>query len=213
MKYKFVIFDVDGTLMDSETVGVMALQRTIKKLMGLDLSYEEALPFFGLSSKDTAVILHYDDDEGLAKSWMADFKALAVEKLDFFPGVLDLIRKIKASGAMVGIVTSRSESEVAADPRVKNLFDNCDASVCSDDTSRRKPDPEPVLCAISRATALCPNLQPSDCIYCGDTEYDCLAGKGAGCSFALADWKKRGRGNIAADFVFISADECWKILN
>ena len=88
----------------------------------------------------------------------------------------------------------------------------CDMVVSSNDTERHKPDPEPLLYIIDKASALMPGISASDCIYCGDTIYDCMAGQGAGCKFALADWQQRGLRDIPADFIFTNADECREIL-
>lgn len=213
MKYGFVIFDVDGTLVNSEKTGVVSLQMTLKELIGVELSYEEALPFFGISSTDVAARFNYPDRGELSRRWSGNFEKIAPEYLGLFPGVTELMKELKASGSLVGIVTSRNNDEINADSLVRSLVAQCDVVVSASDVTRRKPDPEPVLCAISKAQALRPGLMPSDCIYCGDTDYDCAAGQGAGCSFALADWMHRGLRGIPADFIYCSDEECRRILS
>jgi len=212
MKYRFVIFDVDGTLIDSETTGVLSLQKTVRELAHKELSYEEALRCFGISSDKVAAQFDYPDAKAFGRRWVENFQAIAPQYMRIFPGIPQMLRSIKETGSLVGIVTSRNAEEIVCDPLVQSIISSCDVIVSASDTKRRKPDPEPVLCAISKAKALIPDLTAEDCIYCGDTDYDCFAGQGAGCKFALADWKNRGLRGLPADFVFTTADECREII-
>ena len=266
MEFKLVIFDIDGTLIDSEETGVRSLMQTIRELTGLEVSYEEAYRWFGISSADVSRDVHFDDAVAFGERWEENFVALT-HLIKPFPGALELVAAIHEAGFRTGIVTARNHFEFDKDVHIKPFLKYIDHIVCADDTARRKPDPEPMRHCVALASAaalagtagtagaaagstdgcaagcaaecaagcaagcvqdssmiavsgavssasskgLSPIL-PSEAIYFGDTIYDFRCADGAGCSFALADWRARGLQGIPAPFHFTSAAEALALL-
>lgn len=216
MKFKLVIFDIDGTLIDSEETGVLSLMQTIRELTGLEVSYEEAYRWFGISSADVSRDVHFDDAVAFGERWEENFVALT-HLIKPFPGTLELVAAIHEAGFRTGIVTARNHFEFDKDVHIKPFLKYIDHIVCADDTARRKPDPEPmrhcvaIASAASQAAGNAP-IAPAEAIYFGDTIYDFRCADGAGCSFALADWRARGLQGIPAPFRFTSASEALQIL-
>lgn len=201
MTYRHFIFDIDGTLLDTEQTGMLSLRQTIKEFTGKELSIPELLPYFGLPSSKTSQILGLADKNRFAEVWETHFQEL-MYLVTIFPGIEEILQKLKDEKCHLGIVTSRSRVEFNYDPNLKKIAHFFDCAICSDDTLRHKPFPDPVLEYLKRLDA-----EPSQCLYLGDTEHDYFCAKSAGIDFALADWKNRGFQNIPAVFKFSTAGE------
>ncbi len=206
MKYLHHIFDIDGTMLDTEKTGVVSLQMAARELLGIELDYATAYRAFGMPSSEVAADYGFADAERFAEVWEVHFQEL-MYLVQPFPGVEEALRAIKASGGHLGIVTSRSRFEFSYDPFLKAWRDLFDVIVCAEDAPRHKPFPDPALAYMEQAGA-----RPEECIYLGDTIMDYRCATGAGCCFALADWRRRGLQGIPAETAFSSADEMLKIL-
>lgn len=194
--YTDFVFDIDGTMLDTEQTGVLSLMQTIRELTGREMSYEEAYGFFGVPSSQAAGRLGYADEARFAEVWEEHFQEL-MHLVRFFPGIPEVLDELKAVGVRLGVVTSRSKFELSYDPLLATLLPRFDAVVCSEDSLRHKPYPDPMLAYFSKTGA-----QAEDTLYIGDTMHDYACGHAAGCDFALADWKGRGMQGIEADYSF-----------
>lgn len=206
MKYLHHIFDIDGTMLDTEQTGVQSLQIAAKELFGADLDYPAAYKAFGMPSSEVAAAYGFSDAERFAEVWEIHFQEL-MGLVKPFPGVEETLRGIKAAGGHLGIVTSRSSFEFSYDPYLKAWRDLFDVVICAEDAPRHKPFPDPALAYMDRAGA-----RPEECIYLGDTMMDFECATSAGCTFALADWRSRGLQGIPAQQRFSSCDELKTIL-
>ena len=204
--YEDFVFDIDGTLLDTERTGVLSLMQTIRELTGVEMSYEEAYRFFGVPSSKAASTLGYADEARFAEVWEVHFQEM-MYLVSPFPGLEAVLRDLHAGGARMGIVTSRSRAEIAYDTHLARLLPYFDALVCSEDSVRHKPFPDPMLAYLARTGA-----RKETTLYLGDTAYDWRCGHDAGCDFALADWKGRGRQDIEAEYYFTDADSLREIL-
>lgn len=204
--YKVAIFDIDGTLIDTERTGVLSLVQTIQELMGFEMPYDQAYKYFGIPSKSVAGALGYTGShEDFSERWEDNFVALSY-LITPFEGIAELLAKVKSAGIMTGIVTSRNRMEFEKDMSLAAMLGHFDHIICAEDAPRPKPYPDPIL----RCLELCSQtsgqvLAPADCIYLGDTEHDWRCADAAGCDFALADWKQRGWQGIPAKYRFTDA--------
>ena len=207
--YRLAVFDIDGTLIDTEKTGVESLMVTIRELMGKEVSYEEAYKVFGIPSGKVAGILGYADAHRFGQRWEENFVALS-HHIRPMPGVLEALRRVKASGMATGVVTSRSRMEFDKDLYLKEMLPYLGHIVCSEDTPRHKPHPEPLLHCIGLASrSLGEAIEPREVLFLGDTWHDFAFARDAGCDFALADWKGRGWQDIPARYKFSDA---WEML-
>ena len=100
-----------------------------------------------------------------------------------FPGIGELVTNLKQSGVKLGIVTSRTRSELELVFRpfsLKNLFP---VTICADDSPEHKPSPAPLLKYLEKADA-----KPSEVLHVGDSAQDRECAKRAGTDSALAVW-------------------------
>ena len=198
-RYADFVFDIDGTLLDTERTGVLSLMQTIRELMGRDVPYEEAYKFFGIPSARAASILGYADEARFGEVWETHFQEL-MHLVTPFPGVEDVLRDLRAAGGRTGIVTSRSRFEIEYDVQLARLLPYFDVVVGSEDTVRHKPFPDPMCAYLEKAGAECGTT-----LFLGDTMHDFRCGHDAGCDFALADWRERGLQGIPAEYRFTDA--------
>ena len=194
--YTDFVFDIDGTLLDTERTGVLSLIQTIRELTGREVTYEEAYCFFGVPSFQAAGKLGYADEAHFAEVWEEHYQEL-MYLVTPFPGAPQVLDALKEAGVRLGVVTSRSKLEIDYDPVLATLLPRFDAVVCSEDSIRHKPFPDPMLAYFSKV-----GTRADDTLYVGDTMHDYACGHDAGCDFALADWKGRGLQGIPADYCF-----------
>ena len=197
--YDDFVFDIDGTLLDTERTGVLSLMQTIRELTGVEVPYEEAYHFFGVPSSKAASTLGYADEARFAEVWEAHFQEL-MYLVQPFPGVVAVLEDLRATGARLGVVTSRSRQEIAYDHHLAKLLPLFDVVISSEDSLRHKPFPDPMLAYLEKAGA-----RKETTLYLGDTMHDWRCGHDAGCDFALADWKGRGDQGIPAEYCFSDA--------
>jgi HAD superfamily hydrolase (TIGR01509 family) len=146
-----VLFDMDGTLVDSEKLWDIALYELAAEYGG-SLSDAARIAIVGTSMAASMAILHEDLDQPwrdpqVSAAWIGDrIVELFRTGLRWRPGASDLLRAVRAAGLPTALVTSsgRRLVEIALDTLGR---DNFDAVVCGDEVEAAKPHPEPYLTA------------------------------------------------------------------
>jgi HAD superfamily hydrolase (TIGR01509 family) len=175
-----VLFDMDGTLVDSEKVWDIGLRELAVRYGGV-LSDDARLRMVGTSSMETMVIMLEDleqpwRDPVEGSDWLdARVTELFADGLEWRPGALELLTAVRMAGLPTALVTNtrRSLVEVALPTLGRENFD---AVVCGDEVARTKPDPAPYLAA---AAAL--DVDPADCVVIEDSPAGVASGLAAGC--------------------------------
>jgi HAD superfamily hydrolase (TIGR01549 family) len=186
--------------------------QTIRELLGKEVPYEVAYKAFGIPSGKVADIYGYADTKRFGERWEENFIALS-HHINPFPGVMEALQRIHATGIATGVVTSRNRMEFDYDDYLREMVPYLTHIVCSEDTVHHKPHPEPMLRCIEMASsAIREPIRPDEVIFFGDTDHDFACARDAGCDFALADWKGRGWQNIPARYKFSNAREMTAIL-
>lgn len=193
--YKHFVFDIDGTLIDTERTGVLSLIKTVEELMGNTMPYLEAYTYFGIPSAQVGPMLGYSDPERFGLRWEENFVELSY-LMKAFDGTEEVLSAVKSAGRTTGCVTSRSRYEFEKDVHMQKLVKFFDHIVCAEDSVGHKPSPEPMYAYMQKAGG----ARPEECIYIGDTMHDYQCAAGAGCDFALADWQHRGLQGIPARY-------------
>ncbi|MDG4809982.1 HAD family phosphatase [Micromonospora sp. WMMD1120] len=146
-----MLFDMDGTLVDSEKLWDIALQELAREYGG-ELSDDGRRAITGTSMAESMRILHDDlgqpeRDPEISGAWInARILELFRTGLRWRPGAFALLRAVRAAGIPTALVTSspRALVEIALDTLGR---DNFDAVVCGDEVVAAKPHPEPYLTA------------------------------------------------------------------
>ena len=183
MKYRAVLWDVDGTLIDSAAAVYISQKDALTELKRPEW-YEKvkALAMHCTSEALLRAAGFTDIAEPLA-CWNRHYAALSGSDIyRFCPGAEEAVRALRAAGIRQAIVTSRIDREVYDDLRLRPLLPCFDTIVTGDDTARHKPDPEPVLLCLERL-----GVRAEEAVYIGDTSSDEAAAKAAGVDFLYAN--------------------------
>lgn len=177
-----VLFDMDGTLVDSEKLWDISLA-ALYDHHGGRLAPEVRASMVGGSAEDTIVTVYTDlgleqDPAAMAESirWLHDYTAELFDGgLPWCPGARELLEALAAEGIPMALVTNtqRALTERALNSIGKHYFS---ASVCGDEVPRGKPAPD----AYERAAALL-DLPPTACLAVEDSVTGAAAAEGAGC--------------------------------
>ena len=181
MRFPVVLFDLDGTLIDSGPIILASMQHAVRTVLDREIAYEELAATVGGQGL-VAQMRQLDPDrvDELVEVYKRHNDPLH-DTLEAFDELLDVLPRLKAEGRKLGIVTAKRHRTVAlALDRFPWLAKEFDVVIAHEDTERHKPDPDPVLAAVGRLGA-----EPSEAAYVGDSPFDIQAAKAAG-AFAVA---------------------------
>jgi HAD superfamily hydrolase (TIGR01509 family) len=174
-----VIFDVDGTLVDSNDAHTRAWIDAFAA-HGITVAYDSVRRAIGMGGDKLMPLvagIKEDSAEGKKISQRrADvFKAVWLPRLQPFPGARDLVARLVDDGFTVAVASSAKEDELHPLLEVAGVADLIPTRTSSDDAARSKPDPDIVTAAVERTR--CPHERT---VMIGDTPYDVEAAKRAG---------------------------------
>jgi len=177
-----IIFDIEGTLLDTEEVVYQSMFQTIKEIKGEEYSLE-AFPFvLGQDFEESLAFFGVEDIESAMKRWLELYVSMA-DKIVLFDGIEELLKTLQKEGYTLGIITSRYKYGYDEAIDGHNLQEYFDYYVCADDTVNQKPDSEPMYHFLRLS-----GKKASECLYIGDTLYDEMCAYDANVAFAVADW-------------------------
>lgn len=196
-KYKHILFDIDGTLIDTEEAILQSLQDTVREMLHKDIGKPELKFVLGIPGSVTLRKLGITDTERANERWnehLLKYKS----RIRLFDGIPELLDSLKTNGCKLGIVTSKTRSEYTADFAAPFALSGYFSTViCVEDTPRPKPSPDPLLAYLNASDA-----NAADTLYIGDTLYDSQCAQNAGVDFGLAAWGNAVAQEIPADYLF-----------
>ena len=179
-KTELVLFDLDGTLIDTAPDFLYALNKILKK-NGEDAITEEEIRFHiseGTSKMINTFFKIEHDDENFKKyknQFLSEYKLNLTKNSRLFDGIKLLIQYLDNNSIMYGVVTNKYFEY--AEPIIKSFKElrNLKVIICPDHVSISKPDPEGILLACKKL-----DVAPNNTIYLGDHMNDLIAGQAAG---------------------------------
>ena len=185
MAFDLYLFDLDGTLIDSIALILSSFHHTRHAHFGDRLPDDYYVATLGTPLRDTFAPMA--TPEVPVESLVRTYVEYNLEKHDAmvtaYPGVVSTIRALAERGAALGVVTSKLGDTALRGLRVAGLDGLFDVIVSAEEVTRGKPDPEPVLLALSRA-----GRSAASALFVGDSPHDVEAGNRAGVSTAAATW-------------------------
>jgi len=195
-----VLFDLDGTLIDSAP-DLAGAANDLRAEQGLPpLAFEQLRPMVGAGARGmvgAAFGVRPGDAgfEDLRDAFLARYAQRLLDTTHVFDAVQPVLRSIEAAGLRWGIVTNKASR--FTEPIVEGLALRLRvaALVCGDTTAHAKPHPAPLLEAARQL-----DLQASRCAYVGDDLRDVVAGRAAGMATLVASWGYLGDGPPVHDW-------------
>jgi len=183
VRFPVVLFDLDGTLIDSGAIILASFRHATRTVLDREIPDELLLAHVGGSSlHDQMRALDPLRVDELVHSYREHNEPLH-DGLDAFPGVVDLLQELHEQGRKLGIVTAKRRLTVDLALSRVPLAPYFDTIVTAELTERHKPDPEPVLLALERL-----NADPEQAAYVGDSPFDMGAARGAGVRAVGVTW-------------------------
>lgn len=177
---KTVIFDLDGTLLDSVDAHALAWQESFK-YFGKDIPFEQVRAQIGKGGDQLLPVffskleLEAFGDE-LSDYRKQHFRHNYLPNLKPFPMVRELFERVRNDGKQIIIASSSNEDDLKAMQHIAGIEDLVDETVSADDADASKPEPDIFIAAAKKAKA----DDKREMITIGDSPYDAMAAKGAG---------------------------------
>jgi pyrophosphatase PpaX len=185
IRYPTVLFDLDGTLVDSGAIILASFKHAARTVLARDVEEEQIAALVGGSNlHDQMRVLSPAHVDELVRVYREHNRPLH-DELEAFEGVEGLMETLSAQSRKLGIVTAKGRQTVDLAFAVLSLERYFDAVVTADMTDRHKPDPAPVLKALELLES-----EPADAAFVGDSPYDIAAGKAAGVFTVAVSWGK-----------------------
>jgi pyrophosphatase PpaX len=185
VRFRTVLFDLDGTLIDSGAMILASFRHATRTVLAREIPDEELSAAVGGSTIYEQMATFDPDRVDELVSVYREHNTPLHEELEAFVGVHDVLGTLRAQGRSLGVVTAKRRRTVDLAFLVLDLGRYFDAVVTAEDTERHKPDPEPVLEALARLGA-----SPGDACFVGDSPFDARAGKAAGVVAVAVSWGK-----------------------
>jgi pyrophosphatase PpaX len=193
-KYRAILFDLDGTLVDSLELILSSYRHTMSRHLGREMPDEEWLNTMG---KPLRIQLQGFADtpeqlEAMFQTYIAHNEANHRLLIQPFPGVKETVTALKQAGFKLAVVTSKIRDHALRELRTVELEGLFDGLVTASDVQRPKPDAQPVALALQSI-----EVAAAEALVVGDSLYDLLSARAANVNSAAALWGPFDRIHLA----------------
>lgn len=206
-----ILFDYDGTLMDTNEVVLQSWQHTFRTIRGHEEDLSVIRKTFGeplvMTLEKTFPEIPLEESLAIYRTYQ---KEVFTDFVEVFPGMMELLQQLKEKGYKLGLVTSRTKDTTWRGLEVYGMDQYFDAVITAGDTDKHKPDPEPILITLEKLGAA-----PEEAIMVGDTMFDLLCAQNAGVRSVIVDWSitMSESEKSQADHIIKTASELLELLN
>lgn len=185
MKYKLVIFDLDGTLLETGHDLASGVNRALSYNGLPEITEQKVFEYIGNGSLkliERAVGGAEADIDKVHSDYKRFYMEVCTDTTVPFPGIVELLKALRRSGVKIAVNTNKPE------PAALKVLDHClpgllDLIVAQSDTIPRKPDPTGALKALGYF-----GYKPEECCYVGDSDVDINTARNAGIDCISVDW-------------------------
>jgi HAD superfamily hydrolase (TIGR01509 family) len=213
MTIKAVLFDFDGTLVDTLPLSFTAFNSVFKKYNNRDVSTDEIVAMFG-PTEDEIIALNLSNKEDISAA-IADYYQIYREghgtEIPSTYEIEKLLKYIKSKHLKIGVITGKSRKAFQISAEMLNLTHYFDIVITGDDVLKPKPDPEGIYTALAFLEA-----SKEDTVFLGDSHADIKAGKSAGLRTYGVKWLSTSQSahfEIAPDLIFDLIDQFMQVLH
>jgi len=188
MKINTILFDLDGTLINTNELIIASFMHTLEKYYPNQYQREHVIPFMG----PTLVESFSTVDQERVEELIAEYRQFNIKMHDEFveeyETVFETVEALHNKGYKIGIVTTKARNVVEMGLNFSRLKQFFDTVITIDDVKNAKPHPEPIQLALKKL-----NSTPEETIMVGDNYHDIEGGKNAGTKTAGVAWSLKGK--------------------
>ncbi|MHB8063837.1 MAG: HAD-IA family hydrolase [Ruminiclostridium sp.] len=182
--FKYIFFDLDGTLIDTIPLILESFNYTFIKHFGETRPEEETISYIGMPLLNHLKDIYPGREEELAKTYRAYNESKHDNYVAIFIGIYDLIKNLYEKGLVLGVVTSKRRELAIRGLKLFNLSDYFLFVNGSESSIKHKPDGDPLIKAMEKAEV----INKEEVLYIGDSPLDILCAKAAGVKSAAVAW-------------------------
>ncbi len=203
-KIDTVLFDFDGTVMDTNEIILRSWEYTFERLRGEKPDRKMLLATFGEPLKMTMRDFFGGDEAEVERNieiYRSYQRDHYLDHISLFPGIYEMLAAVKSAGFRTALVTSRLRPTTYDGVKKFDIGRFFDHIITADDVTRHKPDPQPARKALE-----CLNSSAEAAVMLGDTKQDVLCAKNAGIISILVGWSmalpgEKATGILKPDYI------------
>ena len=182
---KAVLFDNDGTLVDTRDIILASMRHCTREVLGRVIPDEVLMHKVGqpLAVQMRDFTSDETEQDELLRVYRAHNATIHDERIRAFPGMAEALAELERAGVRMGVVTSKLRVTAWHGLELTGLAPYLSCCIGAEDCERFKPEAEPIL---RGAAAL--GASAVECVYVGDSPYDIQAGRAAGCATVAVTW-------------------------
>lgn len=192
--YEAVVFDLDGTIVDSVELIIVSFQHAMREVLGREVTREESVAYVGRPLREQMMIFSPEHVDELVASYQEFNHREHDRMLTLYDGILSLLDRLQGSGVKLGLVTSKSRHTTQMAFDLTGIEGYFDATICADESPGNKPSPDPILLCLKRL-----EVSPGDAAYVGDSPADIQAARAAGVQAIGVTWGVFDADTLAAE--------------
>ena len=208
--FKYVLFDFDGTLIDTNDLITRSLTETARKFLNIDLSKQDVKAILGMTLEEQMKYMSQTMWQQMLAYYKEFYKSNHDMMIKEFPGIRHMLHSLKAHGCKTAIVSSKGRNGIKRGLEYLQLEGYIDVVISAYDVKNCKPHPEPALKALELLEG-----QSDPALMVGDSTYDILCAKNSGISSVLVGWSIFPKAEILRlnpDFVAKTPEDLVKIV-
>lgn len=205
MKYKYILFDLDGTLIDTNRLILDSFKHTCKTHLDMDAQDEELLKHFGEPLITTLKRYSEEKSEEMFRTYIEYNEKHHDSRVSLCRNIKAGLEKLTAAGCVLAVVTSKRANIAVRGLELLDIKKYFKVIVTMEDTIKHKPEPEPVLKALELLGAA-----PGEALMVGDSIFDIKCAQNAGVKAVLVKWSAahgHQEDDAEADYVINEVDE------
>jgi pyrophosphatase PpaX len=187
MKYSTILFDLDGTLIDTNELILASFEHTFDKHCPDKFTREDVMPIMGEPLLDQMRFF----DPHQAEEMVATYRLFNQMEHDSyvteFPHILDCLGTLFEHHVTMGVVSNKRRDTVEQGLRLFGMDKWMKATVCADEAKRNKPHPDMLLLALEKL-----HVSAKETLMVGDSRYDIMAAERAGIDSVGVAWSLHG---------------------
>lgn len=183
MNFKGILFDLDGTLLDTSGMIVASFQHTFQVHYGKVLEPAQIHRFFGKTMLEAMSVLAADKDPDILIDTYRQHQMAHDDDMGIFPHVAETLTALAGRGIKMAVVTSRRRETAISGLEKFGIRRHFPVVIGAHQCEKHKPDPEPIYKALDAL-----GLKSGECLMVGDSPADIAGGHNANMKAAAVKW-------------------------